>query len=62
MELPLDLRQTSEKLRQLGPAPIPPNDEHRLGRIASGVGKPLLSSSLLGRSQQILDCVRHRES
>ena len=42
MELPLDLRQPSENHRQLSSAPIPPNDEQRLGRIASGIGKPVV--------------------
>ena len=58
-EVPLDLSQTSEDLRQLGPAAIPPQNANGLGRIPFGVGKPILSSRPLGLSQQLSDCVGH---
>ena len=58
-EVPLDLSQTSEDLRQLGPAAIPPQNANGLGRIPFGVGKPILSSRPLGLSQQLSDCAGH---
>ena len=60
MQVPLDLSQASEDIRQLGSAAILPKDANSLGRIPFGIGKPILLSRLLGPPQQFLGCICHR--